>query len=312
MKDKLSIYRIVLMVLGALHLPLFFFGSYGHSTENELTKIADWLGYEDLEAFVPKHLSGFNMIRMINAAGEDRIGVYIALFAVPVVLGLVMLALAAMQKKAGYITAAALSAVMLFWYCFTSYVMHDNITDTKMGEYFSWNPLILILVIGIPVISMTVAIIGLASDKDPKEELTYSQRNFDSGLTAATLHQPYAAGGMYGNEAYRPGTMSRTRGTLIGVAGEYMGAEIPLESGVTLTIGRNSQTSNLVLKSPIISEVHCRVTFYGDRNIYGVIDLSKNGIYNARGMRLPKEQEMFMTPGDEITLGHHGDTFRFG
>lgn len=62
------------------------------------------------------------------------------------------------------------------------------------------------------------------------------------------------------------------------ISGEYMGALIPLCEEEPLTIGRNTQKSNIVLNNPKISRLHCKIKAYEKGTLFSVTNYSSNGI----------------------------------
>lgn len=89
-------------------------------------------------------------------------------------------------------------------------------------------------------------------------------------------------------------------GTLIGVRGEYEGAQIPLLSGQKIYIGRSNEC-NLILTNMKASRKHCRVSYDAGEDMYLITSYSGNGTYLTTGQRL-EENRTYHLP--------HGTVFR--
>lgn len=105
-------------------------------------------------------------------------------------------------------------------------------------------------------------------------------------------------------------TMMVKAGALIGLGGMYQGAELPIEIGDTLTIGRDAEKSNLVIPEREISRMHCAVSFDPARQCYTVTDYSTNGIYLKDGSQIAQGQPTYLYSGDTIRLGNTVHVFR--
>lgn len=105
-------------------------------------------------------------------------------------------------------------------------------------------------------------------------------------------------------------TMMVKKGALIGLGGMYQGAELPIEIGETLTIGRDAEKSNLVIQEREISRAHCAVSFDPIRQCYTVTDYSTNGVYLKDGSQIAQGQPVYLYSGDTIRLGNTVHVFR--
>lgn len=105
-------------------------------------------------------------------------------------------------------------------------------------------------------------------------------------------------------------TMMVKKGALIGLGGMYQGAELPIEIGDTLTIGRDAEKSNLVIPEKEISRIHCSVSFNPIRQCYMITDFSTNGVYLKDGSQIAQRQPVYLYSGDTIRMGNTIHVFR--
>lgn len=96
------------------------------------------------------------------------------------------------------------------------------------------------------------------------------------------------------------------QGFLVGIQGEFAGANIPLDNG-DLVIGTDASQCNLVIQGQQISPVHLRVEYRG--GMFNVIDYSSTGTFNLQGGQLPKNQSVSLASGTYLQLGTGGDIF---
>lgn len=117
-----------------------------------------------------------------------------------------------------------------------------------------------------------------------------------------------SAGASNGNdrtEAYGIGM----GGALQCVVGEYAGAEIPLQPGMELVIGRNSEMSQLVLSDMDISRKHCSIRYSPAEQSYYITDFSTYGVYINDGARMPQGIAERYPSGTKLTLGQGSNVF---
>lgn len=76
-------------------------------------------------------------------------------------------------------------------------------------------------------------------------------------------------------------------GMLLGIRGEYEGAQIQLKSGEILYIGR-SKECNLILSNVKASRKHCKITYDAKADKYLLKNYSDNGVFLSTGQRLEK------------------------
>lgn len=110
---------------------------------------------------------------------------------------------------------------------------------------------------------------------------------------------------LFGKNADFKGKMSGGRaknGMIIGIRGEYQGAQIPVVNGEWVEIGRSTEC-NLILSSQQVSRRHCRLSFDEKGDTYLLINYSMNGTFLGDGKLLEKEM-IYRLP--------HGSVFRVG
>ena len=89
-------------------------------------------------------------------------------------------------------------------------------------------------------------------------------------------------------------------GMIIGIRGEYNGAQIQIFNGEKIYIGRSSE-SNLVLSNKKASRKHCSIAYDAKEDKYSIVNYSSNGTYLNGGQLLEREK-VYHLP--------HGTTFR--
>lgn len=144
-----------------------------------------------------------------------------------------------------------------------------------------------------------------AESKFPKLPLGGKKEKYQKAdsVIAPVTGSPYAAGD-------DGETVALKQGALIGVSGMYQGAEIPMNSEESITIGRDAESSNLVISDKAVSRQHCSVTYDAFRQTYSVMDHSTNGVYLRDGSRLVQGQPATLHPGDTIRIGNTDHVFQ--
>ncbi len=97
-------------------------------------------------------------------------------------------------------------------------------------------------------------------------------------------------------------------GYLIGVQGEFSGANVPIVSGSEIVIGRDPARCQLVVNGAHISRVHVTIAF--DGRVFRVTDSSTTGTYDLEKGRLPNGQGVLLPSGTHLQLGTTGDIFK--
>jgi serine/threonine protein kinase len=80
------------------------------------------------------------------------------------------------------------------------------------------------------------------------------------------------------------------------LGGRQAGAKWALPKDMEVLIGRSRQESNIMVDSPNVSRVHCRLRFAANEGVFYLCDQSSNGTYLANGRRLEKERLYSVMP----------------
>ncbi len=118
----------------------------------------------------------------------------------------------------------------------------------------------------------------------------------------------------------RPGTASSApvqssipqTGVMTGVRGAFAGAQIPLNSGEEMVVGRSADICNIILEGDLISRKHCTICYDGRTGYYVVTDFSGNGTFIGSGARLPEGKKTSLAPGTVIWIGSKDVSFQLG
>lgn len=101
-------------------------------------------------------------------------------------------------------------------------------------------------------------------------------------------------------------------GIITGMKGMFAGAQIPLNNGDVLIIGRDANNCHIILEGPTISSKHCTIQYDGMTGNYVVVDYSTNGTFVGNGGRLPANKKLALSPGTLISIGDGENTFQLG
>jgi hypothetical protein len=137
-------------------------------------------------------------------------------------------------------------------------------------------------------VAMIAGLIGLAMRRNTRETVARALTTRRSAVP-----QP----------AYIPPRPQRP--VLKGIAGQYAGSSIALDTGESL-LGRDQSVANLVFgpESDSISKRHCRVGWDAIGGVFRLEDLgSTNGTFLANGERLAPGQPRALRPGDRFYIG---------
>lgn len=101
-----------------------------------------------------------------------------------------------------------------------------------------------------------------------------------------------------------------THGALVGRTGIYAGAEIPLEDGDVIRLGRQSD-NHLIFEGQLnVSRNHCQIKWDNGRQKYVFRDYSSNGSFvNGSEDCLPQNLDLELDPGTTIAIGDEMNTF---
>ncbi len=114
------------------------------------------------------------------------------------------------------------------------------------------------------------------------------------------------SGGSSGNHAaFTPGLQC--------IRGQYQG-QIMYVRGYDLTFGSQSGEVAVVIPDPYISRRHCSVRYDSRTGMYGILDVSTNGVYltnpNGSTQRIPSGQYISCPRGSVIGMGSMEQQFR--
>lgn len=109
----------------------------------------------------------------------------------------------------------------------------------------------------------------------------------------------------------KPYVPGEPRGVLVGLKGMYAGAEVPLNPGEYIKLGR-AATNHLIFEGQTnVSRNHCKIKWDAEHKKFIFCDYSSNGSFvNGSEDCLPQNLEMEMAPGTVIALGDDTNTFR--
>lgn len=273
---KKSIYRILLMILGALHLLPFFAVPYA-KLEGLMSGLGQLAGAIGMGDSYPEKLTGQAAIQMAATFGGDEATLITVFMVLPVAIGILVLLMNVIGKgKASYVGTILLSIVGAAGYGLNTITLQDF---AQVG--YSATPVVYVFLV-ISVVQAILSIVGMMKDK----------------AGAASVGKNVKVG--------------KKDGTITGVSGSYAGAVIPVKSGDTVIIGRDPASCSIVVKDEQASRKHCTISFNGDNGMYSVTDHSSNGVFDKDGGRLPENAAVPMSAGSEIRIGKNGDVFRLG
>ena len=128
------------------------------------------------------------------------------------------------------------------------------------------------------------------------------------------VNTPYSPGGSR-NDSSTYGLFGDTNGAGQGkiqfIEGQYKGNSIKINANGRITMGRNGQKCQLVFANPVISNLHCEVSFMGGReSAYYVTDHSSNGTFLNKSIRLEKGKATRCPIGSIISLAGGTEIFQ--
>lgn len=99
-------------------------------------------------------------------------------------------------------------------------------------------------------------------------------------------------------------------GALVGRTGLYAGAEIPMEDGEFIRLGRQPDNHLVFAGENQISRNHCQIKWDSGRKKYVFRDYSSNGSFcNGSEDCLPQNIDLELDPGTVIAIGDEKNTF---
>lgn len=101
-------------------------------------------------------------------------------------------------------------------------------------------------------------------------------------------------------------------GVLIGLCGPYIGAQIEMKDGETITFGRADDNNLIFASESRISRHHCMVRWDAQKQKYIFRDYSSSGSYiNDQQDCLPQNLDLEVACGSKIALGNNDNVFLF-
>lgn len=104
----------------------------------------------------------------------------------------------------------------------------------------------------------------------------------------------------------------RNYGALICTHGTYLGSIIRFHPEQKIRIGRDGETSDLIINLPLVSRNHCSILYQCSRTEYEVMDYSNNGTFVNGSRRLLPNETYLLKPGCEICFGDRENIYRLG
>ena len=164
-----DLYRKIMMAFGALHVFLYFFFSYGRlGSRNDTVRYAEQM----LKISLPKRLTGPAFLRVLTASvryggsgADEAYTMAVMMFALPVVLGLLIILLNCLGKKKGMIGSVVLSVLTLLGYVVINALMSEEARafeeiGYKMGFGFGF-----VVIVALVIVQTVVAVKGHAACK---------------------------------------------------------------------------------------------------------------------------------------------------
>ncbi len=99
-------------------------------------------------------------------------------------------------------------------------------------------------------------------------------------------------------------------GTLIGISGIYSDYIIRLQKEQPVLIGRDEEAADIIIQLPMVSRVHCKITYHAKERTYTIVDDSTNGTFVQEGTRLVPRQEYLLQPGTHLCFGDQTSVFQ--
>lgn len=274
-----SIYKIILIVLGLLHIAVFCALPLAQmeGLGSALGSLAGAVGMGDA---LPEKLTLLAVLKMdLGSLGVDdaTAGMVYGILISAMVWGIII----AIVNLIGNGKKSSIAALVMTIFQACIYVGYFALFSTLQDETYGIYQLSTgsFVVIGVlMLVQFIVSIVAIAN----------------AAPAAASV---------------KPG---KKDGTITGIRGAYQGAVIPVKSGETVTIGRDPSVSSIVVKDERASRKHCEVSYNVENNMYSVTDFSSNGTWSGGRGRLDYGTAVWLEAGSEISIGENGETFRLG
>ena len=140
----------------------------------------------------------------------------------------------------------------------------------------------------------------------PYQNPSYSQQSYQNPPYQQPQNQPQ----FYQPQPSYPAGGQMQHGVLAGLRGTYAGAEIPLNDGELVTLGRAENNHLIFTDEKRISRNHCSIRWDARNQRYLLQDYSSSGTYlNGSPECLPKNTELVIPCGSQIALGNQNNVF---
>lgn len=176
------------------------------------------------------------------------------------------------------------------------------------------------LLLGLSLAAAVCGIAGLLVTPRRRRKETEVQETQESGLTGKSSEmpvQPKAAIEKVQESALSSGPSLGSeqtlepRGVMIGLSGDYEGAEIPFGPGETLKIGRDISNDLVLANAQRVSRFHCTLTWLSEEKKFQIVDKSSNGSFiNGLEECLPQNIAIYLEPGTILDIGNEQNRFR--
>lgn len=101
-------------------------------------------------------------------------------------------------------------------------------------------------------------------------------------------------------------------GAFICTEGAYVGAIIRIKPEQPIRIGRDSSVADMIVNLPLVSRLHCEITYHADRREYEIIDYSSNGTFVNGDKRLLPHESYILKPETELCFGDRDTIYKLG
>lgn len=109
----------------------------------------------------------------------------------------------------------------------------------------------------------------------------------------------------------QPMKPERVKGVMVGLSGDYQGAEIPFKDGETIKIGRDASNDLIFVNADRVSRFHCTLTWFAERQKFQIVDKSSNGSFiNGLEECIPQNIAIYLEPGTILDIGNEQNRFR--
>lgn len=100
-------------------------------------------------------------------------------------------------------------------------------------------------------------------------------------------------------------------GQVVCIKGVAAGQGFSLPETAKIVVGKSRQNTNMLINSPMVSNVHCSIRYKAATNTYIVKDHSTNGTY-VNGTRLQKDMPMSFPAGTVLQLADGSNEIKLG